>query len=71
MTYVDFTKLRKGSRPFGFKVVVCPKCNRKGELRRYKKGGAAIDHFKRGGMFGMWEVTDYCYFKDAGEVAKL
>lgn len=32
---IDFTKMRKGSRPYGRKIEVCPKCGRKAQATHY------------------------------------
>lgn len=33
---IDFTKFRKGSKPYGRPIRVCPKCGKKGEYSQHR-----------------------------------
>jgi len=61
---VDFTKMRKGSKPRGRKVDNCPKCGRKGERTNYTNGQTSYIHTMcNAGLF--WNVTDSCLIQPA------
>lgn len=58
---VDYTKMRKGSRPDGRrKIEVCPKCGRKGLISRYKDGKGMTTH-KGHKEFIFFMVDDSCF----------
>lgn len=61
---VDFTKMRKGSKPRGRKIDYCPICGKKGEYTNYKKNNYSIFIHKgfSNGLF--FDVADYCSVQD-------
>ena len=61
---VDYRKFRVSSR-----VIVCPKCKKKGRLVRYTKGGAHVAHLE---IFKdwYWLQKESCFFPKGQEPTK-
>lgn len=59
---VDLSLFRKGSKPFGKIIDVCPHCGKKGEIHKYKNGSMLVEHSKRYDVW-CWTVKESCYIK--------
>ena len=61
---IDFTKMRKGSKPRRLPIDYCPKCKRKGEVHTYPNGDMMYVHKMRMGIVPIaWEIFDSCHIK--------
>ena len=56
---IDYTKYRKGSKPFLHVIDICPKCNRKGEKKVHKTD---ITFIHKSQVKDSWLFPiDYCF----------
>jgi hypothetical protein len=64
---IDLTKMRKGTKPFGRKIEVCPKCGRKGEHTRHSFKAGTSDTYTHTKTFEgfFFSVKEYCCVKVA------
>ena len=58
-TAIDYTKLRKGSKPYGRPIDVCPKCDRKGQRTTYD-GLTMYAHFGHTSPLGFIVIDEHC-----------
>lgn len=56
---IDYTKLRLSAKN---RIVKCPKCNRKGALRKYTDGTTMIIHKSHIAMGMFNQIDDSCFF---------
>lgn len=54
---IDYTKMRKSK-----KIILCPRCNRKGEITNYTDGSISIKHKAENHKWCL-EITDSCFLK--------
>ncbi len=59
---IDLSLFRKGSKPFGHEINICPDCGLKGEVSNYKNGSRLFVHTKRYDVW-CWTVLKSCYIK--------
>lgn len=60
---IDFTKFRKGSRPFGRVIDRCPKCGKKGQKTFYPRIGEYMFAHKGQEQMGCLSIEEYCTIK--------
>lgn len=57
---VDFTKFRRGSKPYGNPIEYCPMCKRKGEQTMTRPWLIQYIHAGRVNEHGALSITSYC-----------
>jgi hypothetical protein len=70
-TDIDFTKMRKGFKPYDKRRIdICPKCGRKGLRNNHSDGGAGFSHKAKAHVWGGLLIIDHCYIKPEALAAK-
>lgn len=60
---IDLTIKRKGSKPYGRIIDICPVCGKKAEVSTYKDGSINYTHIK---IFNGWyfDIKESCYISN-------